>query len=125
MLDQPDMKQKPTVLAELPSRLHHHAFVVKDQEVNRHFFEDILGMPLVATWCERTYHQDFGCEFDYCHTFFALADGGALAFLPIRRQRDLRESQGGPAAERRRLVACRAQSLAEELRRIACPGESA
>ena len=54
MLDQPEMKQKPTALAELPSRLHHHAFVVKDQEVNRHFFEDILGMPLVATWCQTT-----------------------------------------------------------------------
>jgi len=86
MLDQPDVKQaqgKPSAkqLAELPARLHHHAFVVKDQEVNRHFFEDILGMPLVATWCERTYHQDFQREFDYCHTFYALADGGALAFF--------------------------------------------
>jgi glyoxylase I family protein len=81
MLDQPDMKPTAKQLAELPQRLHHHAFVVKDQEVNRHFFEDMLGMPLVATWCERTYHPDFGREFDYCHTFFALADGGALAFF--------------------------------------------
>ena len=81
MLDQPNPKLTATQLAELPSRLHHHAFVVKDQEANRHFFEDILGLPLVATWCERTYHQDFGLEFDYCHTFFALADGGALAFF--------------------------------------------
>lgn len=81
MLDQPDTKPSAKLLAELPARLHHHAFVVKDQEVNRHFFEDILGLPLVATWCERTYHSDFGREFDYCHTFFALADGGALAFF--------------------------------------------
>lgn len=81
MLDQPQAKPTAKPLAELPSRLHHHAFVVKDQEVNRHFFEDILGLPLVATWCERTYHPDFGREFDYCHTFFALADGGALAFF--------------------------------------------
>ncbi|HLI22775.1 MAG TPA: VOC family protein [Stellaceae bacterium] len=81
MLDQPDAKRQGATLAELPSRLHHHAFVVKDQEANRHFFEDILGLPLVATWCERTYHQDFGREFDYCHTFFALGDGGALAFF--------------------------------------------
>jgi glyoxylase I family protein len=68
-------------LKELPLRLHHHAFVVKDQEANRHFFEDILGLPLVATWCERTFHPDFGREVDYCHTFFGLADGGALAFF--------------------------------------------
>ena len=81
MLDQPDTKPSAQQLAELPARLHHHAFVVKDQEVNRHFFEDILGMPLVATWCERTFHPDFGREFDYCHTFYALADGGALAFF--------------------------------------------
>jgi catechol 2,3-dioxygenase-like lactoylglutathione lyase family enzyme len=81
MLDQPDAKPTAKQLAELPARLHHHAFVVKDQEVNRHFFEDILGMPLVATWCERTFHSDFGREFDYCHTFYALADGGALAFF--------------------------------------------
>ncbi len=81
MLDQPDTTRRAQQLAELPSRLHHHAFVVKDQEVNRHFFEDIIGMPLVATWCERTWHPDFGREFDYCHTFFALADGGALAFF--------------------------------------------
>lgn len=81
MLDQPKTDIAPSTLAELPARLHHHAFVVKDQEVNRHFFEDILGMPLVATWCEHSYHPDFGREIDYCHTFYALADGGALAFF--------------------------------------------
>jgi catechol 2,3-dioxygenase-like lactoylglutathione lyase family enzyme len=81
MLDQSDVKPTGQQLAELPQRLHHHAFVVKDQAVNRHFFEDMLGMPLVATWCERAFHPDFGREFDYCHTFFALADGGALAFF--------------------------------------------
>jgi glyoxylase I family protein len=81
MLDQPKANTTPTTLAELPSRLHHHAFVVKDQEANRHFFEDVLGMPLVATWCERSFHPDFGREVDYCHTFYSLADGGALAFF--------------------------------------------
>lgn len=81
MLDQPKANATPTSLAELPSRLHHHAFVVKDQGTNRHFFEDMLGMPLVATWCERSFHPDFGREVDYCHTFYALADGGALAFF--------------------------------------------
>lgn len=65
----------------LPQRLHHYAFVVQDQEANRAFFEDVLGLPLVATWCEKNYMADFGREVEYCHTFFGLADGGALAFF--------------------------------------------
>lgn len=58
-----------------PSRLHHHAFVVADQEATRRFYEDVLGLPLVATWCEV---DDAGA---YCHTFFELADGSCLAFF--------------------------------------------
>jgi catechol 2,3-dioxygenase-like lactoylglutathione lyase family enzyme len=69
------------LLNELPLRLHHNAYVVKDQEANRHFLEDILGIPLVATWCERNYHPGLGREVDFCHTFFGLKDGGALAFF--------------------------------------------
>jgi catechol 2,3-dioxygenase-like lactoylglutathione lyase family enzyme len=72
---------KAKLLDELPLRLHHHAFTVKDQEVNRHFMEDILGIPLVATWCERTFREEVGRDVEYCHTFFELADGGALAFF--------------------------------------------
>jgi len=69
------------LLNELPLRLHHNAYVVKDQEANRRFLEDLLGIPLVATWCERMYRADLGREVDFCHTFFGLADGGALAFF--------------------------------------------
>ena len=43
------------LLGELPLRLHHNAYVVKDHEANRRFLEDLLGIPLVATWCEKTY----------------------------------------------------------------------
>jgi glyoxylase I family protein len=69
------------LLNELPLRLHHNAYVVKDQEANRRFLEDLLGIPLVATWCERMYRADLRREVDFCHTFFGLADGGALAFF--------------------------------------------
>ena len=69
------------LLPELPLRLHHNAYVVKDHEANRRFLEDLLGIPLVATWCERTYRADLGREVDFCHTFFGLADGSALAFF--------------------------------------------
>ena len=81
MLDQPQTQGRAKLLNELPLRLHHHAYAVKDQEVNRHFIEDVLGIPLVATWCERVFFADVGHEVDYCHTFFEMADGGALAFF--------------------------------------------
>ena len=58
-----------------PGRLHHHAFVVADQERTRRFYEDIVGLPLVDTWCE----TEGGLAF--CHTFFELGDGSALAFF--------------------------------------------
>ena len=59
-----------------PGRLHHHAFVVADQEVTRRFYEDVIGLPLVATWCEV---DDNGAP--YCHTFYELDDGSCLAFF--------------------------------------------
>ena len=69
------------LLSKLPSRLHHNAYVVRDHEVNRRFFEDLLGIPLVATWCEKNYSADMQREVEFCHTFFGMADGGALAFF--------------------------------------------
>ncbi|MDE3076455.1 MAG: VOC family protein [Chloroflexota bacterium] len=68
-----------------PNRLHHAAWVTRDQEATRHFYEDILGIPLVATWAERA---DFGTGKvrEYCHTFFAMADGGAIAFFQYADQ---------------------------------------
>ena len=72
---------KTALLRNPPLRLHHHAFAVKDQEVNRQFIEDVLGIPLVATWCERVFRAEVGREVDYCHTFYEMGDGGALAFF--------------------------------------------
>ena len=69
------------LLGRLPSRLHHNAYVVRDHEVNRRFFEDLLGIPLAATWCEKNYSAEVQREVEFCHTFFSMADGGALAFF--------------------------------------------
>jgi catechol 2,3-dioxygenase-like lactoylglutathione lyase family enzyme len=66
--------------------LHHNAYVVKDQAATRHFYEDILGMPLVATWTE--VDELFGAERVYCHTFYGLADGSALAFFQFANPDD-------------------------------------
>jgi len=73
--------QRPAAL-----RMHHHAFVVRDQERTRQFYEDVLGLPLVATWCE--VENVRGKEREYCHTFFALADDSALAFFQFADPQD-------------------------------------
>lgn len=67
-------------------RLHHNAFVTRDQEATRAFYEDVLGFPLVATWAEAD--ELFGALRTYCHTFFELADGGALAFFQFADEAD-------------------------------------
>lgn len=76
-----DQSQSRQPERTLPVRLHHFAIVVRDQEEVRHFMEDVLGFPLVATWAERTMFHDVGEEHEYCHTFYALDGGGALAFF--------------------------------------------
>ena len=76
----------------LANRLHHTAYVVKDLEATRHFYEDILGFPLVATWCEQ--EELFGSERTYCHCFFGLKDGSALAFFQFAEQKD--QAEFGP-----------------------------
>jgi len=66
--------------------MHHHAFVVADQAATRAFYEDLLGLPLVATWCE--IEDVRGKVREYCHTFFGLADGSALAFFQFADPED-------------------------------------
>jgi len=70
----------------LPSRLHHTAFTTRDMEATRKFYEEVLGMPLIATWCEKDIL--FGAERTYIHCFFGLADGSALAFFQFANPED-------------------------------------
>jgi catechol 2,3-dioxygenase-like lactoylglutathione lyase family enzyme len=70
----------------LPSRLHHNAYVTRDMEATRKFYEDVIGMPLVATWSESD--ELFGAMRTYCHCFFGMADGGALAFFQFANPGD-------------------------------------
>jgi catechol 2,3-dioxygenase-like lactoylglutathione lyase family enzyme len=70
----------------LPSRLHHTAYVSRDLEATRRFYEDVLGLPLVATWCESD--ELFGKLRTYCHVFFGLGDGSALAFFQFANPED-------------------------------------
>jgi glyoxylase I family protein len=71
---------------KLPSRLHHTAYVTRDLEATRRFYEELIGLPLIATWCEKD--ELFGAERVYCHMFFGLGDGGALAFFKFAKPED-------------------------------------
>jgi len=66
--------------------LHHTAYVTRDLEGTRKFYEELIGLPLVATWCE--VDELFGAERVYCHLFFQLGDGGALAFFKFANKED-------------------------------------
>jgi glyoxylase I family protein len=117
-----------TLLQELPLRLHHNAYVVKDHEANRHFLEDVLGIPLVATWCEKTYRTDLGRDVEFCHTFFGLKDGGALAFFQFADEEmyQLTQAKEPPKVGSHYHIALKASDETyEELKqRLAAAGET-
>ena len=70
----------------IPSRLHHTAYVTRDLEATRRFYEELLGFPLIATWCEAD--ELFGAVRTYCHCLFGIGDGGALAFFQFEKLED-------------------------------------
>jgi len=70
----------------IPSGLHHNAYLTKDQEANRKFYEDLIGLPLVATWSETD--ELFGAERVYSHTFYGLGDGSGLTFFQFANKAD-------------------------------------
>ena len=78
--------------ATRPTRLHHTAYVTKDLRATCAFYEDLIGLPLVATWCESD--ELFGKLRTYCHCFFGLADGSALAFFQFAEAGD--QAEFGP-----------------------------
>lgn len=79
-------------MATRPTRLHHTAYVTKDLERTRAFYEDVIGLPLAATWRESD--ELFGEVRTYCHCFFELEDGSALAFFQFVSPRD--QAEFGP-----------------------------
>jgi len=71
------------------SRLHHNAHVTRDMEAVRHFYEEVVGFPLVATWAEQT--DLFGKVRTYMHCFFDIGDGECLAFFQFAGEDDAQE----------------------------------
>jgi glyoxylase I family protein len=85
--------RREIIVSKLPVRLHHTAYVTKDQEKTRKFYEEVIGLPLTATWCETD--MLFGKERTYVHTFYGIGDGGALAFFQFANPED--QAEFGPA----------------------------
>jgi len=71
------MQQAPTL-----NRLYHFSFPCRDGEETRKFYEDILGMPLVACMMADKVPST-GEEKPYSHFFFEMGDGSYLAFFDL------------------------------------------
>ncbi len=69
--------------ATVPIRgLHHFAWRCRDVEETRHFYEDLLGLPLVHVI--RADHVPSTGEYcPYVHVFFRLGDGSYVAFFDL------------------------------------------
>lgn len=74
-------------LAALPApapiqQLHHYAYKARDAEETRHFYEDILGLPLYHI-IQSDYVPSTGEYCPYTHFFFRLQDGSFIAFFDL------------------------------------------
>ncbi len=62
--------------------LHHFAYRCRDAEETRHFYEDILGLPLFHI-IQSDYVPSTGEYCPYTHFFFRLTDGSCIAFFDL------------------------------------------
>jgi len=74
-------------LSHLPApapihQLHHYAYRAKDAEETRHFYEDILGLPLYHI-IQSDVVPSTGEYCPYTHFFFRLQDGSFIAFFDL------------------------------------------
>ena len=74
-------------MSKLPTRLHHNAYVTKDQEKTRQFYEEVIGLPLTATWCETDELFGKGAPTYTPSTPLATAGHSPSSSSPIRRTR--------------------------------------
>ena len=80
----------PTACADLTAlpppaaiqQLHHYAYKARDAEETRHFYEDILGLPLYHI-IQSDHVPSTGEYCPYTHFFFRLKDGSFIAFFDI------------------------------------------
>ena len=62
--------------------LHHYAYRCRDAEETRHFYEDLLGLPLFHI-IQSDYVPSTGEYCPYTHIFFRMTDGSCIAFFDL------------------------------------------
>jgi catechol 2,3-dioxygenase-like lactoylglutathione lyase family enzyme len=62
--------------------LHHVAYRCRDAEETRHFYEDLLGLPLVHV-VRGDVVQSTREQCPFVHLFFAMTDGSCVAFFDL------------------------------------------
>ncbi|AMR82085.1 VOC family protein [Cupriavidus nantongensis] len=62
--------------------LHHFAWRCRDAEETRHFYEDLLGLPLIHM-VRADVVPSTGERCPYAHLFFEMQDGGCIAFFDL------------------------------------------
>ena len=77
------LKEPQALPAPAPiQQLHHYAYRAKDAEETRHFYEDILGLPLYHI-IQSDVVPSTGEFCPYTHFFFRLQDGSFIAFFDL------------------------------------------
>jgi len=76
----PDFSNLPPPAKVL--QLHHYAYRARDAEETRHFYEDILGLPLYHL-IQSDHVPSTGEYCPYTHFFFRLNDGSFIAFFDL------------------------------------------
>jgi glyoxylase I family protein len=77
-------------------QLHHVAYRARDAEETRHFYEDILGLPLYHI-IQSDYVPSTGEYCPYTHFFFRLQDGSFIAFFDLGDDEAAQPSPNTPA----------------------------
>ena len=90
-------KNARTLPAPAPiQQLHHFAYRAKDAEETRHFYEDILGLPLYHI-IQSDHVPSTGEYCPYTHFFFRLQDGSFIAFFDLGNDEAALPSPNTPA----------------------------
>ena len=76
--------------------LHHWAYKCRDAEETRHFYEDILGLPLTHV-IKLDNVPSTGEYCPYVHIFFKMADGSYIAFFDLGDDQAADPSPNTPA----------------------------
>ncbi len=91
------LRDPKTLPAPAPiHQLHHYAYRAKDAEETRHFYEDILGLPLYHI-IQSDVVPSTGEYCPYTHFFFRLQDGSFIAFFDLGNDEAALPSPNTPA----------------------------